>query len=75
MGHKLQGTSKSCLFAVDYDYCTQNWIYVILSRVREMKGYFAYNKLDTSKMKKPDLELLKDERRLEKIKQTVIISR
>ena len=50
-GHKLQGMSKSCLFAVDYDYRTQNWIYVILSRVRDMKGYCSYNKLDISKLK------------------------
>ena len=51
IGHKLQGMSKSCLFAVDYDYRSQNWIYVILSRVRDMKGYCSYNKLDISKLK------------------------
>ena len=33
-GHKLQGMLKNCLFAVDYNYGTENWIYVILSRVR-----------------------------------------
>ena len=34
-GHKLQGVSKNCSFAVDYNYRTQNWIHVILSRVRK----------------------------------------
>ena len=38
-GHKLQGMSKNFLFAMDYNYSTENWIYVILSRVREMKGF------------------------------------
>ena len=39
-GHKFQGMSKSCLFAADYDYYTQNLIYITLYRVREMKEYF-----------------------------------
>ena len=71
-GHKLQGMSKDCLFAVNYNYGTENWIYVILSRVREMNGFFSYKKLEISKLKKPDKELLKDERRLKQIEQRVL---
>ena len=39
-GHKLQGMSKNSLFAMDYN-GIEMWIYVILSRVREMKGFYS----------------------------------
>ena len=51
-GHKLQGMLENCLCALDYNYGTENWIYVILSRVREMKEFYFILKLDKNKLKK-----------------------
>ena len=66
-GHKLQVMSNTCLFAVDYNYGTENWIHVILSRVREMKGIYSFKKLDKNKLKKSQQALLKDQIRLTQI--------
>ena len=71
-GHKLQGMSKDSLFTVDYDYGTENWIYVLLSRVNEMKGYFSYKQLDINKLRKPDKDLLKDQKRLQQIEKKTL---
>jgi len=37
-GHKLQGASLESLFVHDWCYYNKNWPYVILSRVKTMKG-------------------------------------
>ena len=47
-GHKLQGLSKDSLFVHAWSY-TKNWPYVILSRVRTLKGLFLGQKLDSTK--------------------------
>ena len=39
-GHKLQGMSKYILVVTDYWYKTINWVYVVLSRLRTLKGLF-----------------------------------
>ena len=38
--HKLQGISKDILVVTEYWYKTINWVYVVLSRVRTLKGFF-----------------------------------
>jgi len=38
-GHKLQGKSVSNIMVTEWDY-SNNWAYVVLSRVREMKGLY-----------------------------------
>ena len=43
-GHKLQGASVDNLFVHAWNYST-NWVYVILSRVRTMKGLYFREKL------------------------------
>ena len=52
---------------MDYNYWTENWIYVILSRVREMKGFYSFKKLGNNKLKKTKQALLKDQIRLKQI--------
>ena len=47
-GHKLQGQSKDSIFVHAWSY-TKNWVYVVLSRVRTLKGLFLREKLDSSK--------------------------
>jgi hypothetical protein len=44
-GHKLQGCTLAEL-AVFEQFCGQNWMYVVLSRVRTMKGLYLAEPLD-----------------------------
>ena len=37
-GHKLQGMTKNQLIVSSWMYSTRNWVYVVLSRVKELKG-------------------------------------
>ena len=43
-GHKLQGSGVDALFVHSWHYAT-NWVYVILSRVKTMKGLYLRMKL------------------------------
>ena len=45
-GHKLQGMSKDKLIIVSWSFIP-NWIYVVLSRVRTLKGLFLLRPLPT----------------------------
>ncbi len=47
-GHKLQGASIHNLYVPSWNY-DQNWPYVVLSRVRTLKGLFLGKPLDPSK--------------------------
>ena len=47
-GHKLQGCTKSSLFVNCFSYNT-NWPYVVLSRVKTIKGLFLRKPLDPKK--------------------------
>lgn len=44
-GHKLQGASVDDIFVNDW-YYGANWVYVVLSRVRTMRGLYIRNALD-----------------------------
>ena len=46
--HKLQGRSIDNLVVSSFDY-TDNWIYVVLSRVRTIKGLFLTSELNNIK--------------------------
>ena len=43
-GHKLQGSGVDALFVHSWHYA-MNWVYVILSRVKTMKGLYLRMKL------------------------------
>jgi len=43
-GHKLQGTSKDKLIVASWNYSEPNWTYIVLSRVRTLKGLFLTEK-------------------------------
>ena len=46
-GHKLQGCTVDSILVNDWHY-KQNWVYVVLSRVKTMKGLYLRKKLDTN---------------------------
>ena len=50
-GHKLQGASLNKMVVRSWEYGIPNWIYVVLSRVRSLKGLFICEKLDYTKKK------------------------
>ena len=54
-GHKLQGQTKPSLFVSEWSY-TRNWPYVVLSRVKSLKGLFLRKPLD------PDADFSHDPR-------------
>ena len=60
-GHKLQGQSKDALIVVDWTYKIDNWIYVVLSRVRTMNGIFFMQPIDPEKIKPPNQQLIHHE--------------
>lgn len=71
-GHKIQGQSMDFIILGDlqprYQYGQQGWLYVILSRVRTLKGLFTLVKLDSNMSKyKPRLDVMQEMDRLEKI--------
>ena len=50
-GHKLQGATVTSLLLHTASN-VRNWTYVVLSRVREMKGLYLRRKLDVKNLKK-----------------------
>ena len=63
-GHKLQGMSKDALIVNSWGYGFENWVYVVLSRVRTRSGLFLNKKLDLKKKFKVPEKLLKFEVRM-----------
>ena len=56
----------------DYMYNTYNWVYVVLSRVRTLKGLFLKKPLDPTKYFVNDPFLVEEEERLLEVeKQTL----
>ena len=45
-GHKLQGATKENLYIPFWHYGTENWIYVVISRVKTMDGLYFGEPLD-----------------------------
>ena len=54
-GHKLQGLTKDNVIVCSWNKTT-NWIYVVLSRVRTLKGLYLFRKLKLSDIKHPQRE-------------------
>ena len=63
-GHKLQGMSKDALIVNSWGYGFENWVYVVLSRVRTRSGLFLNKKLDLKKKFKVPEKLLNFEVRM-----------
>ena len=53
-GHKLQGKTAKGLIIAEWARRTKNWIYVVLSRVKTLKGLFLMTKLPTEVETAPD---------------------
>ena len=75
-GHKLQGMSKDKLIVVSWSYIS-NWIYVVLSRVRTLKGLFMLKPLPIDCMDKFQVprELQAFELRMRDLERVVIEAR
>lgn len=71
-GHKLQGMSKDKLIVCSWNYSFDNWIYVVLSRVRTLSGLYLCERLDENKDFPVDPLILAEERRLEAIEKGVL---
>jgi hypothetical protein len=71
-GHKLQGLSKDALIVASWGYNFENWVYVVLSRVRTLDGLYLLQRLDEEKVFKCDESLFKEEERLEKLEEEVL---
>ena len=63
-GHKLQGMSKDTLIINSWGYGFENWVYVVLSRVRTRVGLILNAKLDLYKKFKVPEKLLRFEGRM-----------
>ena len=70
-GHKLQGMTENQLIVSSWMYSTRNWVYVVLSRVKELKGLFILKKLDPEKNYSVDPNLIREEERLSKIEEVL----
>ena len=46
-GHKLQGKTVTNIYVCNWNY-TSNWVYVVLSRVKQRKGLYLRTKLDSN---------------------------
>ena len=75
-GHKLQGMSKDSLIIVSWSW-KPNWIYVVLSRVRTLKGLFLLKPLPTDCLHKFEvpLDLQAFERRMKNLERHVLNER
>lgn len=71
-GHKLQGLSKDALVVASWGYRFENWVYVVLSRVRTLDGLYLLHRLDEEREFKVDENLFKEEERLEKLEDEVV---
>ena len=71
-GHKLQGVSLNRMVVRSWNYRCNNWIYVVLSRLRTLNGLFLCEKLDDTKSFDVDPKLLEEEKRLQFIEKSLI---
>ena len=65
-GHKLQGLTKDQLIVYSWNKST-SWIYVVLSRVRTLKGLFLLKRLRLRDIKPPSKDYLAFMERMKKI--------
>jgi len=74
-GHKLQGMSKDTLIVNSWSYGFANWIYVVLSRVRTLKGLFLCKPLDLHRPFQVPETLLRFEQRMRALEKSIIDKR
>jgi len=79
-GHKLQGRSKDFIIVSSWpklqgNAAFVNWEYVVLSRVRTLKGLYLFQKLDLNRSYAPSEELNLFIKRAEKEESTLIKKR
>ena len=74
-GHKLQGMSKDKLIVVSWSFIS-NWIYVVISRVRTLKGLFLLKPIPSNVLEKIEVprDLQAFERRMHALQNTVLFS-
>ena len=70
--HKLQGKSRDYLVIVDFNYREPNWIYVVLSRLRSLKGLYLLKPLQRKGSIGPTEALIAEIRRLETIERSTL---
>ena len=70
--HKLQGSSLNKMVVRSWYYGIVNWIYVVLSRVRSLKGLFICQKFDYTKDIAVDSNILKEEERLKLLEDKLV---
>ena len=63
-GHKLQGATLTNLIVKSWDYKVTNWIYVVLSRVKQLTGLVLCQPLDENRNYTCDPELTRFEKRM-----------
>lgn len=75
-GHKLQGMSKDKLIVVSWSF-KPNWVYVVLSRVRTLKGLFLLKPLPTNCLDKFEVprDLQAFEHRMQNLERSIIEAR
>ena len=73
-GHKLQGLSMDYIIIVSWFYGAKNWVYVVLSRVRTLRGLYLFKPLDYDKYFKEDNKLKKHMKELEEIERQTLSS-
>ena len=69
--HKLQGVSTDKLVIYSWNYKCANWIYVVLSRVKTLKGLVLCAKLNCESMCKEDEQLDRFEEKMRKIEKHI----
>lgn len=67
-GHKLQGLTKDNVIVCSWNKTT-NWIYVVLSRVRTLKGLYLFRRLKLGDIKPPSRDYLAFLRRMQVLQQ------
>ena len=75
-GHKLQGMSKDNLIVTSWTF-VENWIYVMLSRVRTLKGLYLLKPIPKNQMDKFQVprDLQAFERRMRVLQDSVLNAR
>ena len=73
-GHKLQGRTLNNLIVNSWAYRCPHWVYVVLSRVRELKGLILNEKLDVHRSYEARKDLIRWEKQIKASIETTTFS-
>ena len=73
--HKLQGVSAKNLVISSWNYKCANWVYVVLSRVKTLKGLVLCARLDCKRFQNKDEDLDSFEKKKKEIEERLFIKR